>query len=150
MTGKAKQIVSTMIPTLRYNDAAAAIEWLCKAFGFEQQLIVPGENGTIAHAQLVFGNGMIMLGSARKDAFGQLQQPPGRVGDVVTQSPYIIVDEVDQHYANAIAAGAEIVLDIQDQDYGGRDYSCRDPEGYLWNFGTYDPWSTPSPQEETA
>lgn len=147
MTSRPEQTIATIIPTLRYNDAARAIDWLCQAFGFEKHLVVPGENGTIAHAQLVFGNGMIMIGSARNDAFGQLQQPPRRVGEAVCQSPYIVVDKVDQHYERAIAAGAEIVIDIRDQDYGGRDYSCRDPEGYLWNFGTYDPWSTESQPE---
>ena len=142
MTSTPQKTVATIIPTLRYNDAAAAVKWLCHAFGFEQHRVVPGENGTITHAELTFGNGMIMLGSVRDDSFAQLQQPPNKKGDVVNQSPYILVDEVDQHYENAIAAGAEIVMEIQDQDYGGRDYTCRDPEGYLWNFGTYDPWST--------
>ncbi|MEO1446178.1 MAG: VOC family protein [Cyanobacteria bacterium J06635_11] len=138
MTHNAKQTVATVIPTLRYQDAAAAIEWLCKAFGFEKHLIVPGENGTIDHAQLVFGNGMIMLGSARDDELGRLQRPPGE--NVVSQSPYIVVEDVDKHYECAIAAGAKIVIEIKDEDYGGRDYSCRDPEGFLWSFGTYDPW----------
>ncbi len=146
MTSTPKKTVATIIPTLVYNDTAAAVEWLCQAFGFEQHLVVPGENDTVVHAELTFGNGMIMLGSVRDTPFAQLQQPPRKKGDVVTQSPYILVDEVDQHYKCAIAAGAEIVMEIQDQDYGGRDYSCRDPEGYLWNFGTYDPWSTAPPQ----
>ncbi|MBD2259360.1 VOC family protein [Pseudanabaena sp. FACHB-2040] len=146
MTSTPKKTVATIIPTLRYNDAAAAVEWLCQAFGFEKHLVVPEADGTVAHAELTFDNGMIMLDSVRDNTFAQLQQPPSKKGDVVTQSPYILVDEVDQHYENAIAAGAEIVMEIQDQDYGGRDYSCRDPEGYLWNFGTYDPWSTASPQ----
>jgi uncharacterized glyoxalase superfamily protein PhnB len=146
MASTPKKTVVTIIPTLQYNDAAAAVEWLCRAFGFEQHLVVPGENGTVLHAELTFGNGMIMLGSVRDTPFAQLQQPPSKKGDVVTQSPYILVDEVDQHYEDAIAAGAEIVMAIQDQDYGGRDYSCRDPEGYLWNFGTYDPWSAAPPQ----
>ena len=140
-TGKT---TATIIPTMRYRDAARAVSWLCEAFGFERRLIVPGEGTAIAHAQLVFGNGMIMLGSARDDEFGGLQQPPARKGDPVTQSPYIIVDDVDAHYERAVAAGAEIVMPLRDEDYGGRDYSCRDPEGYLWNFGTYDPW-----QDET-
>lgn len=140
MAYDAKHTVATVIPTLRYRDAAAAIEWLCKAFGFEKHLVVPGENGSIAHAQLVFGNGMIMLGSARDDEFGDLQQPPSNVGGGVSQSPYIIVEDVDKHYARAIAAGAEIVMEIKDEAYGGRSYSCRDPEGFLWNFGSYDPW----------
>ena len=65
----------TIIPTMRYHEAPAAIDWLCRAFGFEKHLIVPGDKGTIAHAQLVFGSGMIMLGSAREDEFSKLQQP---------------------------------------------------------------------------
>jgi uncharacterized glyoxalase superfamily protein PhnB len=141
MTDNAKDAIATVIPTLRYRDAAAAVEWLCQAFGFEKHLVVPGEAGTIAHAELVFGNGMVMVGTARADAFDQLQQPPSQVDAVVTQSPYILVADVDQHYERAIAAGARIVMDIKDQDYGGRDYSCRDPEGHVWNFGTYDPWN---------
>ena len=76
MADNAKQTIATVIPTLRYRDAPAAIEWLCRAFGFEKHLVVPGDDGTIAHAQLVFGNGMIMLGSARDDEFGRLKQPP--------------------------------------------------------------------------
>ncbi|MGD1943871.1 MAG: VOC family protein [Leptolyngbyaceae cyanobacterium] len=140
MTDNAKPTIATIIPTLRYRDAAAAIEWLCEAFGFEKHLIVPGENGAIAHTELVFGNGMIMLGSVRDDDFGRLQQPPSSVDSVVAQSPYIIVEDVDQHYDRAIAAGAKVVMALKDEDYGGRDYSCRDPEGFLWNFGTYNPW----------
>jgi uncharacterized glyoxalase superfamily protein PhnB len=129
-----------VIPTLRYHDATAAIDWLCEAFAFERHLVVSGEEGGIAHAQLVFGNGMIMLGSARDDAFGVLQKPPSAIGGPVSQSPYIIVPDADEHYARAVAAGAEIVMELEDEDYGGRGYSCRDPEGHLWNFGTYDPW----------
>ena len=131
---------ATIIPTLRYRDAAAAIEWLCRAFGFEKQLVVPGDAGTIAHAQLTFGNGMIMLGTARDDDFGKLQKTPAAVGGIGTQSPYLIVADADAHHTRAVAAGAEVVYALKDEDYGGRGYSCRDPEGHLWNFGTYDPW----------
>ena len=141
MTNHAKHTTSTVIPTMRYRDAPAAIEWLCRAFGFEKALVVPGEHGTIAHAQLTFGNGMIMLGSARDDEFGRLVKPPRDVGGVGTQGVCVIVDDADAHYARAVAAGAEIVLAIKDEDYGGRDYSCRDPEGHVWSFGTYDPWA---------
>ena len=140
MTDNAKKTTANVIPTMRYQDAPAAIEWLCRAFGFEKHLVVPGESGTIAHAQLTFGNGMIMLGSAGDTDFDRLQKSPRDVGGVASQSPYIIVEDADVHYARAVAAGAEIVMDIKDQDHGGRAYSCRDPEGHLWNFGTYDPW----------
>ena len=129
-----------IIPTLRYQDAPAAIEWLCRAFGFERHFVVPGENGTIAHAQLTFGNGMIMVGSVRDDEFGRLQRTPAQVGGVGTQSPYVIVPDVDAHHARAVAAGATVTMAPRDEDHGGRFYSCRDPEGHLWNFGSYDPW----------
>ena len=135
-----KNTVSTVIPAMRYRDANAAIDWLCKAFGFEKHLVVPGENGTVAHAQLSFGNGMIMLGSARDDEFGRRVKPPRETGGIGTQSAYVIVEDADAHYARAKAAGAEIVMEVEDQDYGGRLYSCLDPEGHLWSFGTYDPW----------
>ena len=141
MADNAKNTTTTVIPTLRYRDAPAAIEWLCEAFGFEKHLVVPGESETIAHAQLVFGNGMIMLGSALDREFDKLQKPPSALGSVPSQSPYIILEDADKHYARAVAAGAEIVMDIKDEDHGGRGYSCRDPEGHIWNFGTYDPWA---------
>jgi len=140
MTAEAQRTAATIIPTLRYHDAPTAIEWLCGAFGFEKHLVVPGNEGSIAHAQLTFGNGMIMLGSHRDDAFGKVQAPPDGPNTIVSQSPYVIVDDVDVHCARAVAAGARVVMAPEDQDYGGRFYSCRDPEGYLWNFGTYDPW----------
>ena len=144
MPDLAKNTRVTTITTLRYCDANAAIAFLCDAFGFEKHLVVPGPGDTVAHAQLTFGNGMIMLGSARDDDFGRLQKPPAEVGGVGTQSAYIIVADADIHYRRAVDAGAVIVRDIQDEDYGGRGYSCRDPEGHLWSFGTYDPWAETS------
>ena len=141
MADNAKRTTATVIPTMRYHDAAAAIEWLCKAFGFDKHLVVPGENGIIAHAELTFGNGMIMLGSAHDDEFGKLVKTPRDVGGVGTQSAYIVVADTDAHYRRAVAAGAEVVMDIEDKGYGGRGYACRDPEGHVWNFGSFDPWT---------
>jgi uncharacterized glyoxalase superfamily protein PhnB len=140
MPNSSVRTFAAIIPTLRYQDAAAEIAWLCEAFGFERHLVVPGEGGSIVHAQLTFANSMIMLGSVRDDGFGQLQKSPRQVGGVGTQSPYVIVPDADAHYARAVAKGAVIVMPLKDEDYGGRGYSCRDPEGHLWNFGTYDPW----------
>ena len=133
-----------IIPTFRYADAPAAIDWLCRAFGFEKHLVVPGDAGTIAHAQLSFGEAMIMLGSARDDEYGRLVRTPGEVDGAVTQACYIVVEAIDAHYEQAKAAGAEIVMELAAQDYGGKLYSCRDPEGHLWNFGSYDPWAAPA------
>ena len=141
MADNAKNTTATVIPTLRYANAGAAIDWLCDAFGFEKSLVVPGDGDTIAHAQLSFGNGMIMLGTATDEDFGRLQKPPIQLGGVCSQSAYVIVEDADKHYQRAVDAGAEIVFDIADADYGGRGYTCRDPEGHLWSFGTYDPWA---------
>jgi uncharacterized glyoxalase superfamily protein PhnB len=137
-----KQIGSVIIPTMRYKDASAAIEWLCNAFGFEKHLVVPGENGTIAHAQLKFGNAMLMLGSESNNEYGKFIKTPKDLDGINTQAPYIIVEEIDDHYSRAIAAGAEIILDLKEEEYGGRGYSCRDIEGYIWNFGSYNPWTS--------
>jgi uncharacterized glyoxalase superfamily protein PhnB len=130
----------TIIPCLRYRNAPAAIEWLCQTFGFEKQLVVPNEDGTIAHAQLSFGNGMIMLGSVQKNEFGRLMKQPDEIGGAETQSAYLIVSDADLIYQRAKSAGAEIVMELKDEDYGGRGFSCRDLEGHLWSIGTYDPW----------
>lgn len=146
MASLAKNTRATVIPAMRYNDAPAAIEWLCEAFGFEKHLVVPGPNNTIAHAELSFGNGMIMLGSAANDAahseYGKLVTHPSETGGLETQTAYVIVTDVDAHYKQAKAAGATIVIDIKDEDYGGRDYTCRDLEGHVWTFGNYDPWAS--------
>ena len=132
---------STAIPCLRYRDAPAAIEWLCRVFGFTQQLVVPADAGGIAHAQLVLGGGMVMLGSARDNGYGQLVKQPDEVGGAQTQSSYLVVADADAVHARAVAAGARIALPLQDEDYGGRGFSCFDLEGHLWSVGTYDPWA---------
>jgi uncharacterized glyoxalase superfamily protein PhnB len=137
-----KDTTVNVVSTLRYQDAPKALDWLCRAFGFEKHLVVPGEGGTIAHAELTYGNGMIMLGSAGKHGGGydELVKTPSELGGVGTQSVYVIVADPDAHLTRARAAGAEIVMDIEDKDYGGRGYTCRDLEGHVWSFGSYDPW----------
>jgi uncharacterized glyoxalase superfamily protein PhnB len=128
-----------VIPTMRYDDAPRMLEWLCAAFGFERHFVVPGDAGTIAHAQLVFGTGMIMLGSARDDDWGKIVGTIRTAGKP-TGSVYVVVTDVDAHCARARAAGAEILRGPCDTDYGSREYAARDPEGHVWSFGTYDPW----------
>ena len=128
-----------IIPALRYRNGAAAIDWLCAAFGFERKMVVPADGGRVAHAELTHGNGMVMLGDAEIE-YGRLVAVPS-YGEPVTQGIYVVVEDADAHYARAKAAGAEIVLDIKTQDYGGRDYTARDLEGHVWTFGTYDPWA---------
>lgn len=131
----------TIIPCLRYRDAHAAIDWLCQAFGFHRHAVYADET-SVHHAQLTWGTGMIMLGSVHGDSeWTDRMVQPDEIDGRETQSPCIIVTDADSHYARARAAGARIVDDIADQPYGGRAYSCRDPEGHLWWFGSYDPWA---------
>jgi uncharacterized glyoxalase superfamily protein PhnB len=142
MSDVPKETRSSVIPALRYRNARAAIEWLCKVFGFEKQLVVPGENNTILHAQLKLGGGMFMLGSVRDTPFGKLMKQPDEIGNCETQCPYVVVADADAVYARAKAAGAEIVQDIKNEQHGGRGFGCRDLEGHLWYVGTYDPWTS--------
>jgi uncharacterized glyoxalase superfamily protein PhnB len=120
----------TLYPSLRYRDAPAAIDWLKSAFGFQERVVYRGENETIVHAELSFGPSILMLGSEKDDQYG------GHVGQSWT---YVALEDPDAHCERARAAGAEIVRELDDTDYGSRDYAARDPEGNLWNFGTYRP-----------
>ncbi|MDQ6639509.1 MAG: VOC family protein [Pseudomonadota bacterium] len=133
---------SSVIPAMRYRDAPAAIEWLCRVLGFEKHLVVPGPDHTIAHAQLMLGGGMLMLGSAENGSeYGTRIRQPDEIGGFETQSAYVVVADADAVHGRAKAEGWSIVIDIKDEDYGGRGFSCLDPEGRLWNVGTYDPWA---------
>ena len=150
-----------IFPFLRYQDAPAAFEWLTRAFGFEKQMLVPGPEGTIAHAQLRYGSSLIMIASvgdeekliqissarddemnligtasARDDAM-KLKRPAVVGG--AAQGIYVLVDDVTAHHDRAKAAGAEIIMELEDTDYGSREYMARDLEGHLWSFGTYAP-----------
>lgn len=131
---------STLIPTLRYRDAAGAIDWLCEAFGLERHLVVDGQAGRIDHAQLTIGSGMVMLGSVREGSYDDYVSTVTEEG-APTAAIYVVVDDVDAHAARSRKAGAEILQEPEDQDYGGRLYTCRDIEGNVWSFGSYDPWA---------
>jgi uncharacterized glyoxalase superfamily protein PhnB len=116
------------------------IDWLCAAFGFNKHLVVPDNQGGITHAQLALGGGMLMLASVREEEFDKLQSTPSKLGGI-TQSSYIIVADTDAVYRTAKQEGAKIVIDISDQDHGGRGFSCEDPEGHIWSVGSYSPWT---------
>jgi uncharacterized glyoxalase superfamily protein PhnB len=104
---------------------------------------VAGEDGRARYAELEFGGNLLMIAPIEDTPFGKLMVQPDEVGGVETQVCYLHVDDVAIHYARARAAGADIVLDIEDEANSGRGYSCRDPEGHLWNFGSYHPWRRP-------
>ena len=130
----------TLVPTLRYVDAPKAIEWLCDVFGFEKNLVVPDGEGGIAHAQLLFDGGMVMLGSAREDEWGTFVKPASELGGN-SQSAYVIVDDCEAHYRRAKDRGARIAMELETKDYGGAGYGAFDLEGNVWSFGSYDPFS---------
>ncbi|HLK15846.1 MAG TPA: VOC family protein [Fimbriimonadaceae bacterium] len=132
---------STVMPALRYKNAPAAIEWLCKVLGFTKHVVYPGPNNTIGHAELTLGGGMIMLGSVKDDAYGKGFKTPVELGNIETRSTYIVVPDADAVYARAQGAGAAFLRPIQNTDYGSREFTVKDPEGNSWSVGTYDPWA---------
>ena len=132
---------SSAIPALRYRDAPAAIEWLCKVLGFTRHVVYEGASGEINHAELVLGGGMIMLGSMKEDEHGGRFKSPGELGGAETSSAYIVVPDADAVYARAQGAGATIVRPLQDMPYGSREFAVMDPEEHTWSVGTYDPWA---------
>jgi uncharacterized glyoxalase superfamily protein PhnB len=115
----------TVFPTIKYRDPSAAIEFLQRAFGAEPHAIYRDDDGRIRHAELRLGNGMVMLGEAEA----------AQGGDV-----YVVVSNPDEHCSRAREAGAEIVREPNDTDYGSREYGARDSEGLAWHFGTYQPF----------
>jgi uncharacterized glyoxalase superfamily protein PhnB len=141
MSQQSKNTSASLIPCLRYRDVAKAIDWLRHAFGFECQRQYRDEQVGITHAQLAFGNGMLMVGPLVDSEYGRQLRQPDEIGGASTQGIYVIVNSADALYAQAKAAGAQIVVELKDEDYGGRGFTCRDIEGHLWSFGTYDPWA---------
>jgi uncharacterized glyoxalase superfamily protein PhnB len=120
-------------PCLRYDDACGGIEFLKKAFGFEDTLVVPGEgDGDVVHAELRWpGGGGVMLGTTeyREGVHADMQAGSGWI--------YVVTDEPDALYERAMAAGATEVQGLYDADYGSRGFTVTDPEGNHWSFGTY-------------
>jgi len=127
--------LSDIHPCLTYDDALVAIDWLCSTFGFIKRLVVPGENGSVMHSELSLGTGVVMVSSPRPEA--KRLGPRSSGGAVSTLSVYVA--NPDEHFANAVAAGAHIVRPIQDEEYGARGYSVEDIEGHQWYFGNYRP-----------
>jgi len=129
-----------LVTAMRYRDVAAAIEWLTATFGLEIQHVALDGDGSIAAAHLSAGTSLIILLPVEGTELDQLMAQPDEIGGAETQSCYLVVEDADLHYAKAKAAGAEFVLDFRQDANGDRGFSCRDPEGHIWSFGTYDPW----------
>lgn len=128
---------------LFYDDPRAAIDWLCRAFGFEVRLLVEGEGGRVEHSELEYGDGLIMVGGTDTRRAGQpwrerLASPAG-IGGRMTQNLAVYVDDIEAHCARARAAGAPISVEPVTSDYGDaywsdRSYGAFDCEGHMWWF----------------
>jgi uncharacterized glyoxalase superfamily protein PhnB len=110
-------------PFMRFADSDAALEWLSRAFGFNELVVYRNDEGAVHHAEMSLGPGIVMFGP----------------GDPTSQGVYVAVEDADAHYEQAKAAGAEIMREVEDTDYGSREYTARDLEGHVWSFGTYRP-----------
>lgn len=119
----------SVFPNLRYHDPRAAVRFLADAFGFREEQVHEND-GQVVHVEMSYDGNVVGFG-------------PIGVGnplfDITPSCVYVVVDDIDAHYERAVAAGAEIVMEPADQDYGSRDYAVRDPEGNIWAFGTYRP-----------
>jgi len=124
------QNAPTVVPTLRYDDASAAIRFLTETLGLTVGEVTHGADGQVVHAELGWRNGTIMVSSRGKE--------PGPF-DTGRACLYLVVEDPDGAHERAVAAGAEIVMPLVDQDYGSREFATRDPEGNVWCFGTYQP-----------
>ena len=119
----------TIVPYLSYRDAAAAIDFLTKAFGFKVNVRADSDDGSVEHAELVYGDGVILMGTA--------DLPKGTTG------VYVAIEDVTAHHANAMANGAEEVFPPEQTEWGTQRYRCKDFEGQEWTFGTYAPSTEP-------
>jgi len=126
---------SDVYPSLTYADAPAAIAFLCQAFGFCERLRVPGPDGSVMHSELTLGTGVVMVSSPRSEQ--QRVAPTSGAGASSTLS--VFVSDPEAHYAQAQAAGAEIMLELTQEEYGAKGYMARDPGGHVWYFADYRP-----------
>jgi uncharacterized glyoxalase superfamily protein PhnB len=129
-------MTQTIYPAVRYRDAEAALQFLKDAFGAQEHAVHRDDDGRIQHAELRINGGLIMFGQYSEDGFlgGEAPDPLRS-----TLSLYIVESDPDAHHERALTAGARVVRELEDTDYGSREYSVRDLEGNLWSFGTYDP-----------
>ena len=125
--------------SLYYDDASRAIDWLCRAFGFELQMKVVGDDGTVHHSELVLGGGMVMVGESSRNERFPYRRSPTQIGGANTQNMMVYVDDVEAHCRHARESGAEIVSGPETHDYGDDywsdlGYECKDLGGHHWWF----------------
>jgi len=124
---------------LLYHNAPEMIDWIYRALGFEKKLVLPQNDGSILHVHLTFGNGGIMLSSAENYENPELCRSPRQIGSNTVEI-IVYVEDIEAHYEKAQHNGAKIVFPLESKPYGGKGYTVRDPEGYIWALGSYGPW----------
>jgi uncharacterized glyoxalase superfamily protein PhnB len=127
-----------MSSSLAYQDPVRAIDWLVAAFGFSVRIKVPDDAGGIRHSELTFGEAVVMVAGERAHGPSPARSPKSLQG-ASTQGLFVYVDDIEAHYARALAAGAQLARELATTDYGGeywtdRGYSVLDPEGHTWHF----------------
>jgi uncharacterized glyoxalase superfamily protein PhnB len=121
-----------LISAICYRDPKAALDFLERAFGFELVMLIEDGEGNLAHSEMRFGNGVVMVGNEWSDD----HRSPASLGGKNTQTVHIQIEtDVDAHCERARAAGFEIIMEPATQFYGDRTYRCRDPEGHIWTVG---------------
>ena len=141
MSEEAQRSGSSLIPSVRYRDAETSIAWLERALGFVRHAVYTGEGGVVHHAELRHGNGMIMVGSTGNPSpMEEHYATPADIDNRVTSPLYLLVEECEPVWASAQAAGAEVLMALQEMPFGGKAFTVRDPEGHIWSVGEYDPW----------
>jgi uncharacterized glyoxalase superfamily protein PhnB len=133
--GVARTSGMTLVPYFSYRDAAAALDWLEQAFGFERSQDYRDDAGIVIHAEMTFGGGALMLGTGDPPAAASAPTETSPTGHGV----YVVVDDVDAHHRQAQALGAVVVYPPEETEFGTRRYRALDLEGYEWSFGTYRP-----------
>ncbi len=134
----------TVIPSVLYGDANAGIDWLKQVLGFTEHAVYRDAQGVVEHAELLLGNGMLMLGTAgrNKETAGH-NVLPNEIGGRNTAGVYLIVPDCSPVWERAQASGAAVVMPLRRMDYGGQAFAVRDMDGHIWSLGEYSPWSVP-------
>ncbi|MER6914937.1 VOC family protein [Streptomyces sp. NPDC000594] len=134
MAETARRESPSVFPSLLYGDAKAAVAQLTEAFGFTEHLVYEDGDGRVVHAELRYGNGLVMLGS--KGTGGEYDRA---LGDGGPSGVFVHVGDVDAHHRRAVEHGVEVLVPPTDREYGARDYLARDLGGHVWSFGDYVP-----------
>lgn len=131
-----------LIPATRYRDPETALTFLRDVLALQEHAVYRDGAGVIQHVQMKLGAGLMMFGPAQDGPFDAHLAAPGDIGGRETTTIFVVVTDVAARHDRCVAAGAKILLPLEDQFYGGQAFTVADPEGHIWTFGDYDPTKT--------